>query len=85
MRFVTTKRKITIDNGAIEVNALTKGKFYRKDRHPYIQYFDCTKCSKASWYDDNYCNNRKIHFIDREGVYTTRVYCENFTVNKDDK
>lgn len=83
MKFVTIKRKITTDDGVITVNALTAGRRYQKDKHPYIKYFDCTTCPKASWYDDNYCNNQKIHFIDREGVYTTRVYCENFTVNKD--
>lgn len=83
MRFVITKRKISTDDGVITVNALTKGISYQENRQPYRGYFDCTKCSKASWYDDNYCNNQKIHFIDKEGVYTTRVYCENFTVNKD--
>lgn len=83
MRFVTIKRRITTDDGDITVNALTAGIRYQKDRHPYIRYFDCTKCPKASWYDDDYCNNQKIHFVDREGVYTTRVYCENFRVIKD--
>lgn len=83
MRFVTTKRKIITDDGVITVNALTKGMPYQKNKHLYVRYCDCTKCHKASWYDDDYCNNQKIHFIDREGVLTTRVYCENFTVNED--
>ena len=69
----------------ITVLAEVKGKRYTKEKASYCAYMDCTKCKNASWYDDNYCNNQHIHFIDKEGVKTTSVYCENYEVSNESK
>ena len=79
-------RIISNDNDMpITVLAEAKGKRYTKDRHSYCAYMDCTKCKNASWYDADYCNNQHIHFIDKENVVTTKVYCKNYEVLNDSK
>lgn len=67
-------------NEPINVNVTEKGKSYILGGCRYTKYHDCTKCKNASWYDDSYCNNQKIHFVEKEGVKTTRVYCESYEV-----
>ena len=51
-------------------------------RGMYRDYFTCRRCKNASWYDDDYCNNQHIHFIDKENVKTTAVYCENYVIKE---
>lgn len=71
------------DGIPITVLAERKGTRYVLDRHPYCRYMDCTKCKNASWYDDDFCNNQIIHFVDKPGVWTTKVYCEKYEVEND--
>ena len=55
-----------------------KGDRYIKNGHNYCKYISCEKCRNASWYDDDYCNNQKIIFVDKNNCKTTSVYCENY-------
>ena len=57
-------------------------KRYMKDGCNYSLYCDCKRCKNASWYDDDYCNNERLHFIDN-ATKTIRVYCENYKNKKD--
>lgn len=57
-------------------------KRYMKDGCNYSLFCDCNKCINESWYDDDYCNNEQLHFIDN-GTKTIRVYCENYNNKKD--
>ena len=67
----------------VKLIATTKSvKRYMKDGCNYSLYCDCGKCKNESWYDDNYCNNERLHFIDND-TKTTRVYCENYEVKND--
>ena len=66
----------------VKLMATTKSvKRYMKDGCNYSLYCDCNKCKNESWYDDNYCNNEYLFFIDNGK--TTRVYCEHFEVKND--
>lgn len=59
----------------VKLLATTKSvRRYMKDGCNYSLYCDCNNCKNESWYDDNYCNNEYLHFID--SGKTTRVYCE---------
>lgn len=51
---------------------------YTKEGYRYSLYCDCNNCKNENWYDDNYCNNEYLHFIDKGK--TTRVYCERYEV-----
>lgn len=76
---MTNKEQIIED---IRLLATTKSvKRYIKDGCRYSLYCDCTNCKNESWYDDDYCNNQCLHFVD--SGRTTRVYCENYEVNND--
>ena len=76
---IIKKRIISNDtNFPITVNANKKGIRYKKDGHFYCKYMSCSQCVNASWYDDDYCNNQKIHFVDKDNIKTTSVYCENY-------
>ena len=78
------KRKTILDddNNLVSVNCNDRCKPYIKDGHRYSMFFSCEKCKNASWYDDDYCNNGKIIFVDKEDVITTRVYCANYEVDE---
>lgn len=66
----------------VKLLATTKSvRRYMKDGCNYSLYCDCNNCKNESWYDDNYCNNEYLHFID--SGKTTRVYCENYNNKKD--
>lgn len=67
-------------NEPITINADKIGKRYMKNGCMYNKYHSCAKCKNASWYDDDYCNNQHIHFIDKKNAKTTQVYCENYEV-----
>ena len=77
------KRIIGDDNLPITVNSEKTGSRYMKNGCWYSKYHDCTKCKNASWYDDDYCNNQIIHFVDKENCKTTQVYCERYEVTND--
>ena len=81
---IIKKRIISNDTDLpITVNANKKGNRYKKNGHLYCKYMSCSQCKNASWYDDDYCNNQHIHFIDKDGIKTTSVYCENYErINK---
>lgn len=81
---IIKKRIISNDTDLpITVNANKKGDRYTKNGHRYCKYISCSQCKNASWYDDDYCNNQHLHFIDKNGIKTTSVYCENYErVNK---
>lgn len=67
----------------VKLNATVKSvKRYVRDGCKYSMYCDCNKCKNESWYDDDYCNNERLHFIDNE-TKTIRVYCENYKNKKD--
>ncbi len=51
-------------------------KRYMKDGCNYSLYCDCYNCKNANWYDDDYCNNQCLHFIDTGKAL--RVYCEKY-------
>ena len=72
------RRILDDDNNLITVNCTDRCKPYTRDKHKYSMFFDCTQCKNASWYDDNYCNNGSIVFVDKDGIITTRVYCANY-------
>ena len=79
------KRIISNDtNLPITINSDKKGERYMKYGRQYCKYHSCQKCKNASWYDDDYCNNQHIHFIDKVGIKTTSVYCENYEREKND-
>lgn len=81
-----TKEIVSDDTGdLVTVNVTKIGRRYMKNGGLYCAYYDCKKCKNASWYDDDYCNNQKITFIDREGVKTTQVYCENYEIESKGK
>lgn len=67
----------------ITVNCERKGRRYTKEKAHYCAYMDCTKCKNRSWYDETYCNNQHIHFIEKDNTKTIHVYCENYEVNND--
>lgn len=69
-------------NLPITVNADKVCRRYMRNGQMYAGYHSCTKCKNASWYDDDYCNNQHIHFIDKDNVKTTQVYCENYEVER---
>lgn len=72
-------KKIIIDG--INLLATTKSaRRYMKYGCNYSLYFNCHNCKNESWYDDNYCNNEMLHFVD--SGKTTRVYCENYEVRQ---
>lgn len=76
------KRIISNDTGLpITVNSNKTGRRYTKNGHSYCAYHSCAKCKNASWYDDDYCNNQHIHFIDKDGGKTTSVYCESYEID----
>lgn len=63
----------------VKLLATTKSvRRYMKEGCNYSLYCDCNNCKNESWYDDNYCNNQYLHFID--SGKTTRVYCERHEV-----
>lgn len=65
------------------VNADTVGKPYMKDGIKYTGYYTCSRCKNASWYDDDYCNNQKMHFVENENSgRRIHVYCENYEVKE---
>lgn len=64
----------------ITVNANTKGCRYMKDGVSYNAYISCDKCKNASWYDDDYCNNERLHFVEKDNIKTVSVYCEKYEV-----
>ena len=66
----------------ITVNANAKGRRFMQDGGLYNGYYSCDKCKNASWYDDDYCNNERFHFIEKDGVKTVSVYCERYEVKK---
>lgn len=71
-----TKETIIED---VKLHATTKSvRSYMKDGCNYSLYCDCHNCKNESWYDDNYCNNERLHFVD--SGKTTRVYCEKYEV-----
>lgn len=83
MDYIIKKRIISEDdNLPITVNADKKGRRYIKHGHPYCRYHSCEKCKNASWYDSDYCNNQHIHFVEKAGIKTTSVYCENYKVEQ---
>jgi len=82
--YIKSKTIISDDTGEpVTINVLKKAVHYMKYGHPYSAYFKCSKCKNASWYDDDYCNNQKLNFADKEDIKTTQVYCENFDVQND--
>jgi len=78
------KKSIISDysNKPVEVNAEKIGRDYMRGGIKYRGYYDCLKCKNASWYDDDYCNMQKIHFIYPENNGRTKVYCENYERDK---
>ena len=73
--------KETIIEG-VKLLATTKSvRRYMKEGCNYSLYCDCNNCKNESWYDDNYCNNEYLHYID--SGKTTRVYCEKYEVKND--
>ena len=75
---VTMQTKETIIED-IKLLATTKSvRRYMKDGCNYSLYCDCHNCKNESWYDDDYCNNERLHFVD--SGKTTRVYCEKYEV-----
>lgn len=75
---MTDKEEIIIDG--VKLLATTKSvRRYMKDGCNYSLYCDCNNCKNESWYDDDYCNNEMLYFI--ENGKTTRVYCERYEVN----
>lgn len=63
----------------VKLLATTKSvRRYMKDGCNYSLYCNCNNCKNESWYDDDYCNNQYLHFVDSEK--TTRVYCEKYEV-----
>ena len=78
------RRIISNDTGLpITVNANKTGRRYTKNGHRYCGYHSCEKCKNASWYDDDYCNNQQIDFIDKENSKTTAVYCEKYELREE--
>ena len=78
---IMTDKEIIIEN--VKLLATTKFvKRYMRDGCNYSMYCDCNKCKNESWYDDDYCNNERLHFIDND-TKTIRVYCENYKNKKD--
>lgn len=73
------KEKI-IDNVKLLASAKSV-KRYMKDGCKYSLYCDCNNCKNESWYDDDYCNNQYLHYID--SGKTIRVYCEKYKVKND--
>ena len=55
-------------------------KRYMKEGCNYSMYCDCKKCKNVSWYDDDYCNNQQLYFIDTKNSKTIRIYCENYQI-----
>lgn len=77
---MTDKEQIIED---VKLIATTKSvKIYMKEGVRYSLYCDCNNCKNESWYDDDYCNNQQLHFINND-TKTTRVYCENYEVRND--
>lgn len=73
---MTNKETIIED---VKLLATTKSvRKYMKNGCNYSLYCDCNNCKNESWYDDNYCNNEILHFVD--SGKTTRVYCERYEV-----
>lgn len=73
--------KETIIEG-VKLLATTKSvRRYMKEGCNYSLYCDCNNCQNESWYDDNYCNNEYLHYID--SGKTTRVYYEKYEVKND--
>lgn len=72
-----TDRQIIIED--VKLLATTKSvRKYMKDGCNYSLYCDCHNCKNRSYYDDNYCNNQYLHFINSGKML--RVYCENYEV-----
>ncbi len=73
-------KEIIIDG--VKILATTKSvKRYMKDGCNYSLYCACHNCKNESWYDDDYCNNERLHFVDCGK--TTRIYCEKYEVKND--
>lgn len=73
-------KEIIIEN--VKLFATTKSvRKYTKDGCNYSLYCDCKNCKNRSWYDDDYCNNEILHFIN--SGKTIRVYCERYEITDD--
>lgn len=47
----------------------------------YRDYFTCSKCKNASWYDDSYCNNQSFLYEDSPHSNYEKRYCCNYERN----
>ena len=74
-----TYKNITVEGVKLKTTVKSVKK-YMRDGCKYSMYCNCSKCKNESWYDDNYCNNEYLFFIDNGK--TTRVYCEHFEVEE---
>lgn len=50
------------------------GKYYGN----YRDYFTCSKCKNASWYDETYCNNQSFLYEDSLHSGYEKRYCCNY-------
>lgn len=71
---MTIEKTINTDDGLITVNTDKCGNPYMKYGCKYAAYFTCSICKNESWYDDGYCNNQKIHFVDIPNSKVTHVF-----------
>lgn len=44
----------------------------------YRDYFTCSKCKNASWYDETYCNNQYFLYEDSPHSHYEKRYCSNY-------
>lgn len=76
---IVKKRIISDDTGfPVTVNANKTGTRYMKEGCRYNSYITCSRCINASWYDEDYCNNQMLTFLEKNNSRTVQVYCENY-------